>query len=153
MPVCHGLPRSVQVLCKDARLLSAGGATEVELARRLLEWGRKETGLDQYSIQRFAEALEVVPRTIAENSGLNAVETVAELHAAHAKGQATAGLDVVSGSPVDLGQEEIFDLYATKWWALRHAADAAVTVLRVDQIIMSKQAGGPKPRVGGADEE
>lgn len=64
------------------------------------------------------------------------------------------GLDVETGTPTDLGAQEIFDLFSTKWWALRLAADAAVTVLRVDQIIMSKQAGGPKPPKGGnADED
>ncbi len=57
----------------------------------------QETGLDQYAIVRYAEALEVVPRTIAENSGLNATDAVSALYAAHANGQAAAGLDVETG--------------------------------------------------------
>jgi hypothetical protein len=55
-------PRRAQALCKDARMLAGGGAAEIEVARRLAEYGRKQTGLDQYAIAKFAEALEVVPR-------------------------------------------------------------------------------------------
>lgn len=73
-----------KALCKDARLVPAGGASEIEIAARLSEFGRKETGLDQYAIQKFAQALEVVPRTLAENAGLNATDVIAQLYAAHA---------------------------------------------------------------------
>lgn len=144
---------SYKLLCRDARAVPAGGASEVEIARQLQALGRKETGLDQYAIVKYAEALEVVPRTIAENSGLNATDAVAALYQAHASGQAAAGLDVETGSAKDLGAEGVYDLYSTKWWALKLATEAAVTVLRIDQIIMAKMAGGPKPRAGGMDDE
>lgn len=64
-----------------------------------------------------------------------------------------AGVDIETGVPRDLAQDNITDLFSTKWWAVKLAADAAVTVLRVDQIIMSKQAGGPKPRGPGGDDD
>ena len=96
---------------------------------------------------------QVVPRTIAENSGLDATAAVAALAAAHAGGQPRAGLDVETGAPADLADSGIVDLFATKWWALKLAAEAVCTVLRVDQIIMAKQAGGPKPRADGAMDE
>ncbi|PSC71471.1 T-complex theta subunit [Micractinium conductrix] len=144
---------SYKLLGKDARAVPAGGASEIEIARQLQQFGRKETGLDQYAIVRYAEALEVVPRTIAENSGLSATDAVAALYAAHAAGQQGAGLDVETGEAVDLGAREVYDLYATKWWALKLATEAAVTVLRIDQIIMAKMAGGPKPRGPGMDDE
>ena len=139
-----------KALCKDARIVPAGGATEIEIARQLAAFGRKETGLDQYAIAQFAESLEVVPRTIAENSGLAAADCVSALYAAHANGQVGAGLDVETGLPRDLGAEVgIYDLYTAKWWALKLSVDAATTVLRIDQIIMAKAAGGPRPRGGG----
>jgi T-complex protein 1 subunit theta len=80
---------------------------------------------------------------------------VSSLYAAHAAGAPNAGVDIEGGPPRDLtqGDEGIMDLYATKWWALKLAADAVVTVLKVDQIIMAKQAGGPKPRGPGGDED
>lgn len=62
-------------------------------------------------------------------------------------------MDIEDGSPKDLSQEGIMDLYATKWWAIKLATDAVVTVLKVDQIIMAKQAGGPKPRAGDGDDD
>lgn len=62
-------PRRAQLICRDPRTLPAGGATEVEIARQLSAFGAKMTGLEQYAVAQFAEALEVVPRTIAENSG------------------------------------------------------------------------------------
>ncbi|KAK9801408.1 hypothetical protein WJX73_007565 [Symbiochloris irregularis] len=142
-----------KALTRDARTVPGGGAAEMELARKLAELGRKETGLEQYAIAKFAEALEIVPRTIAENSGLNATEAVALLHAAHASGQATAGLDIETGQPRDLSTDGIVDVYSTKWWALKLATDAVATVLRVDQIIMAKQAGGPKPPAGGGGDD
>lgn len=141
---------SYKLLCKDARSCPAGGGTEIEIARQLQQIGRKETGLEQYAIMKYADALEVVPRTIAENSGLSATDALATLYNAHAAGQATAGLDVETGEARDLGATSaIYDLYSTKWWALKLATEAAVTVLRIDQIIMAKMAGGPKPKAGG----
>ena len=114
------------------------------MARQLAEFGRKEKGLEQYAIAKFAEALEVVPRTLAENSGHNATDAVGALYTAHAAGQTAAGIDVLTGGTKDLTEEGIYDLYSTKYWAMRLAVDAVVTVLRVDQIIMAKMAGGPK---------
>ncbi|CAG9467736.1 unnamed protein product [Pedinophyceae sp. YPF-701] len=140
-------------LCRDARLLPAGGAAEMELAHRLAEVARQTEGLEQYSIQKFGEALEVVPRVLAENSGIDATAAVSALYAAHAKGEQNAGLDIETGGVRDIGADGYFDVYTTKWWALRLAADAVNTVLRVDQIIMAKQAGGPKPRGPGGDDE
>eukprot|EP00243_Klebsormidium_subtile_P002752 TRINITY_DN15553_c0_g1_i1.p1 TRINITY_DN15553_c0_g1~~TRINITY_DN15553_c0_g1_i1.p1 ORF type:complete len:543 (+),score=192.87 TRINITY_DN15553_c0_g1_i1:208-1836(+) len=139
---------------KDPRLVAGAGATEIELAKKLREYGRKETGLDQYAIHKFADSLEVVPRTLSENAGLNATDIISGLYAAHARGEHKAGINVDEGTIQDLTTKSVWDLYATKYWAIRLAVDAVVTVLRVDQIIMAKQAGGPKkPEAGGMDED
>ncbi len=69
------------------------------LRRRVADYGKKVSGLEQYSIRRYAEAFEVVPRTLAENSGLPASDVVAGLYAAHAAGQTGAGVDIESGAP------------------------------------------------------
>ncbi len=98
-----------------------------------------------------SKSVQIVPRTIADNSGLNATEAVARLRAAHAEGQARAGLDVETGEARDLSEIDILDPYSAKWWALKLSVDAVTTILRVDQIIMAKPAGGPKPRAGGMD--
>jgi T-complex protein 1 subunit theta len=145
---------SFKALTKDARAVAGGGAAELAIARQLKEYGASQTDLKQYAICAFADALEVVPRTLAENSGLDATVAVSALHAAHAAGSAHAGLDVETGEPRELAEDGLMDVFLAKWWAMKLAADAVATVLRVDQIIMAKQAGGPAPKQGGNwDEE
>ena len=135
---------AVRMLCKDPRLLAGGGACEMELSKRLRDYCEASTGMDHYALAKFADAFEVVPRALAETSGLDQTKVIAELRDQHAAGDAQAGVDLTetlsgggTGAPVRDG-------YAVKESALRLAVDAAVTVLRVDQIIMSKPAGGPK---------
>ena len=140
-------------LCRDSRMVPAAGALEIGLSRKLSTFARKQSGLEQYAIAKFAEALEVIPRTLAENSGSLASDVISNLYAAHASGAVMTGVDVEEGKIKDLGEDSVYDLYSTKWWALKFAVEAAVTVMRVDQIIMAKQAGGPKPRGGPGDDD
>jgi T-complex protein 1 subunit theta len=118
--------------CRDPRLLPAGGATELALSRKLREEAKRESGLEQYAIDKFAEALEIIPRVIAENSGLNSTDTLSNLHAAHASGNSAAGVDIEGDAQVkDLSGDGIFDLHGTKSSAMQLLVDAACTVLRV----------------------
>jgi len=133
-----------KAMCRDSRILPGAGATEIELASRLKDFAYKETGLDQYAIKKFAESLELVPRTLAENAGLNATEIISSLYAEHASGNFKVGIDLDQGLCQDMTSDDVWDLYLTKFFALKYSADAACTVLRVDQIIMAKQAGGPR---------
>lgn len=138
----------VKGIIKDPRLVAGAGATELELAKRIAEYGEKTPGLSQHAIKRFADALEVVPRTLAENAGLDATEVLSKLYAAHqATEDGVVGVDIEADSTgiLDANKAEIYDLLASTRWAIRYGTDAAVTVLRVDSIIMSRQAGGPAP--------
>lgn len=137
----------IKAAVKDQRLLPGAGATEVELSIQLQKLAEKTPGLDQYSIKKFGTAFEVIPRTLAENAGLDSTEVISEMYTAHNSGKTTIGVDIENeeGSGVlDTKSEAIFDLLATKAQAIRLATHAAITVLSVDQIIMSKPAGGPK---------
>jgi len=144
-------------VCKDGRLTAGGGATEIELARQVSQWGETHSGLEQYSINKFAEALEIVPRVLAENSGVKPKEVISKLYAAHNEGQTNMGFDIDgdSGEIKDCLESQVFDLLLAKKWALKYSVNAACTILRVDQIIMAKRAGGPKPRdtSGGMDQD
>jgi T-complex protein 1 subunit theta len=133
-------------ITKDPRFVAGGGAAEAEIARRLHDFADTREGLDQYAIKKYAIALEVVPRMLAENAGDHPTDVVSNLIAAHAAGQATAGVNVDDGSIIDALENRILDQLMVKHWALRLATDAVTTILRVDQIIMAKEAGGPKPR-------
>jgi T-complex protein 1 subunit theta len=142
-----------RVLCRDGRMLAGAGAVEIELAHRLAQFAESTTGLEQYAIAKFGEALEAFPRTLAENSGQNERDVITALYSAHAAGKSTVGVDIEGGVTCDAAALHILDSFVVKNSALRLAAEAAITVLRVDQIIMSKQAGGPKPRQPGAPDE
>ncbi|KAK3368081.1 chaperonin Cpn60/TCP-1 family [Podospora didyma] len=139
----------VKAITKDARLVPGAGATEIALVERIQAVGDKTQGLAQYSIKKFGEAFEVIPRTLAESAGLDATEVLSRLYAAHQKedGWAT-GVDIENSDgtgTLDAEDEGILDLLVTKQWAIKLATEAARTVLSVDQIIVARQAGGPKP--------
>ena len=144
-----------RIACKDGRLVPGAGATEMELSLQLKQYGDTTPGLDQYAIRAFGQALEFVPRTLARNSGQDATNVLAALGAAHANGDTAVGIDIsgdnhgicptvrIAGDGENQNKNKyLVDLYATKASAFRLAVDAALTVLRVDQIIMSKPAGG-----------
>ncbi|RMZ82050.1 hypothetical protein DV737_g2169, partial [Chaetothyriales sp. CBS 132003] len=128
----------VKAITKDARLVPGAGATEMQLIERISTFADKTPGLAQYAIRKYAEAFEVIPRTLAESAGLDATNPYW-----------TTGIDLdapTSDSGVlDTVEEQILDLLATKSWAIKLATEAARTVLSVDQIIVARQAGGPKP--------
>ncbi|NP_001279969.1 T-complex protein 1 subunit theta [Callorhinchus milii] len=136
-----------KVLTRDKRCLPGAGATEIELAKQITTYGESCPGLEQYGIKKFAEAFECVPRALAENSGMKANEIVSKLYAVHQEGNKNMGFDIEGeGSGLkDMLEAGILEPYLVKYWAIKLATNAAVTVLRVDQIIMAKPAGGPKP--------
>lgn len=141
---------AVRILCTDGRLLAGAGAIELELSKRLKKYADEVQGLDQYSIRAFADAFDVVPRTLAENSGCDPTSIMHTLHQSHVgEGTESFGFNIEDNKPLDAAKAGIYDVYATKLNALRLAVDAAITILRVDQIVMSKPAGGPKPRGAG----
>jgi T-complex protein 1 subunit theta len=141
---------AMKTLCSDPRLLPGAGAIELELCKRLKQYADEVMGLDQYAIRMFAEAFDVVPRTLAENSGCDPTSIMHTLHQSHLPvGTETFGFNIFDNLPFDAAKAGIYDVYATKVNALRLAVDAAITILRVDQIVMSKPAGGPKPRGAG----
>lgn len=160
----------VKAITKDPRLVPGAGATEIQLVERISAFADKTPGLPQHAIRKFAEAFEVVPRTLAESAGLDATDVLSRLYTAHHRNNTdaqsegeeegssseeeepywTTGVDLEVGSgsgdgTIDAVDEGILDLMASKSWAIRLASEAARTVLSVDQIIVARQAGGPKP--------
>ncbi|RDL34323.1 GroEL equatorial [Venustampulla echinocandica] len=139
----------VKAITRDPRLVPGAGATELQLVERIQAFGDKTPGIAQYSIRKFGEAFEVIPRTLAESSGLDATEVLSRLYTAHHKRDDwTTGIDIENEDgtgTLDAKDEGILDLMISKSWAIKLATEAARTVLSVDQIIVARQAGGPKP--------
>ncbi|KAI1003918.1 putative T-complex protein 1 subunit theta [Podosphaera aphanis] len=139
----------VKAITKDPRLVPGAGATEMQLVERVQAFGDKTPGIAQYSIRKFAEAFEVIPRTLAESAGLDATEVLSKLYTAHHKRDDwTTGVDIDNENQtgtLDAREHGILDLLVTKSWAIKLATEAVRTVLSIDQIIVARQAGGPKP--------
>ena len=145
----------VKAVTRDPRLIPGAGAAEMQLVERIGQFADRTPGIMQYAIKKYGEAFEVVPRTLAESAGLDATEVLSRLYAAHApqKGSKdevewTMGVDIENEDDtgvLDAEDEDILDLMVSKHWAIKLATDAARTVLSVDQIIVARQAGGPKP--------
>lgn len=142
-------------LTRNGKFLPGAGATEIAVAQRLSEYADTLPGLEQYAVRKFSVALETFPKALAENTGVNATDVVNKLHLVHKDGKATQGFDINSeqAATVDVKTTGIYDLYSNKYWAMKYAVGAATTILRVDQIIMAKRAGGPKPRDGVQDQD
>jgi len=95
-----------------------------------------------------------VPRTLADNAGINSIDIISSLYAAHQGGKTTDGIDIEEGVVKNMVEADILDPYVTKHWAIKFATDVVLTILRVDQIIMSRPAGGPKvPNQGTRDSD
>lgn len=133
---------TVKSLVKDKRMVAGAGAVEIHLGLQIQKYAKTQPGLDQYAIEKFGQAFEVIPRTLSENAGLKAEEIIAKLYAETTKGP-LYGIDVSDGQVKDCKEAFILDSMETKTWALKLTIDAVLTILRVDQIIMAKPAGGP----------
>jgi T-complex protein 1 subunit theta len=146
--------QAVVAYTKDQRLVYGGGAVEMALSVALQQEADKVPGLEQYAIAAFGKALQIIPRTLAENAGWDSTRVLADLQATHAsstEGICDAGVDIErdacetsGGGVTSMKEKDIVDLYNTKLSALRLAVDAVITILKIDQIIMSKPSGGPK---------
>ncbi|MDD3246683.1 MAG: thermosome subunit alpha [Methanosarcina sp.] len=148
--------RVVGVAIEDEKLVAGGGSPEVEVALRLQEYAATLEGREQLAVKAYAEALEVIPRTLAENAGLDPIDMLMELRSQHEKGMKTAGLDVYEGKVVDMWKNFVVEPLRVKTQVINAATESAVMILRIDDIIASTRAapgpeemGGMPPGMGG----
>lgn len=139
--------RVVAVAIEDEQLVAGGGATEVEVALRLNEYAATLSGREQLAVKAFAEALEIIPRTLAENAGLDPIDMLVELRSHHEKGTKTAGLNVYTGTVIDMWENGVVEPLRIKTQAINAAAESSVMILRIDDIIASTRAP-PMPEGG-----
>ena len=137
----------------DGRVLAGGGAVEVEVARRVREYADSVSGREQLAVEAFADALELVPRVLAGNAGLDSIDTLVDLRAAHDEGRETAGLNVFTGEVVDTFEAGVVEPAHAKQQALSSATEAANLVLKIDDIIaagdLSTEGEEPEGGPGG----
>lgn len=132
---------TIKTLGRDPRMLPGAGATEIALAKVIQDYSKTQPGLDQYAIEAYGQALEIIPKTIAVNAGQKSEEIIAKMYAKTSEGP--HGVDVDKGGVKPCDELAIYDCYDTKSWAVKLTSDVVLTILKVDQIIMSKPSGGP----------
>ncbi|MCX9013500.1 MAG: thermosome subunit alpha [Candidatus Methanoperedens sp.] len=133
--------RVVGVVIEDGKIVPGGGAPEIEMSEKLRAYATTVGGREQIAIIAYAEALLEIPKGIAENAGLDAIDVVVELRNEHSKGMVTAGLDVFTGKAIDMVKAGIVEPLRVKTQEIKSATDAANMILRVDDILMAEETG------------
>ncbi len=141
---------------EDGKVVTGGGSTAVEIALRLREYAASVGGRQQLAIERFADAIEIIPRTLAENAGLDPIDVLINIRKAHKEGKVHHGINVFTGEIEDMWELGVIEPLSVGVQAINSATDAAVMILRIDDVIAAK--GEEKGKGGdkgdfGTDEE
>ena len=131
-----------RAVCKSPVFVAGAGAIDMYLSQKIVEYSREVKSLDQYAIEAFGEAFEVIPRTIMENSGINVNEKLSTLRAKNTRNP-NMGINIKTGDIEDAFQLGVLDHLETKRWSIKHAYNSIRTIIKIDQIIVAKPAGGP----------
>ena len=137
----------VAAALKDGKVVAGAGAPEVELAMQLRKYAESLSGREQLAVQSFADSMEVIPRTLIENAGLDPIDIMTELKSAHAKKQNWAGVDVFTGKITDSWKKGVIEPLKIKTQAVSSAAEVAIMILRIDDVIASSGSKGKGPQM------
>ena len=146
----------VKDVMEDGYVLPAGGAGEIELSIKLDEYAKQVGGKEALAIENFADALKIIPKTLAENAGLDTVEMLVKVISEHKNKGRAIGIDVFEGEPADMLAKGIIEPLRVKKQAIKSASEAAIMILRIDDVIAAKiskpeggQGGGMPGGMGG----
>lgn len=138
----------VAATVEDDKVVAGGGAPEIAMAKKLKDYADSISGREQLAVNAFAEALEIVPKTLAENAGLYSIDSLVDLRAAH-ENSAVMGLDVFTGKVADMKEAGVIEPKRVKKQAIQSASEAAEMILRIDDVIASSGKGDAD--MGGMD--
>lgn len=131
------------------KVVAGAGSTEIELSRQLRDYSETLSGREQLAVKAFADTLEIIPRTLAENAGLDPIDVLTELKSSHEKGNKWAGINVFSGKVMDAWKKGVIEPLKIKTQAVSSATEVATMILRIDDVIASGSApkgqGMPSP--------
>src|SRR5438477_4416172 len=146
----------VRDVVRDPRIVGGGGAPEAEIAKQLRGFAQKQEGKEQLAVLAFANGLESVLVALAENAGLDPIDIMVQLRAAHEKGQTWYGVDVFEGKAADLKEKGVLEPHGVKMQVIKSASEAAGMILKIDDVIASaksKDSPGPPKHDGEGGEE
>ncbi len=127
----------VAAALKSGLVVGGAGSVEIELANELRKFANTLSGREQLAVQAFADSVEVIPRTLAENAGLDPIDILAKTKSEHEHGKKWAGIDVFEGKVVDAWKEGIIEPLKIKTQAIQSASEVAIMILRIDDVIAS----------------
>jgi thermosome len=137
----------IRDVVQDPKILAGGGAPEIEVARRLRRYAEGLAGRERLAVSAFAEAMEVVPTTLAENAGMDPIDAISEMQSRHEKGETWAGLNSLDGEVSDMAELDVYEPTQVKAQAIKSATEASTLLLKIDDVIaatkMTPPAGGP----------
>lgn len=129
-------------------IVAGGGSPESYVAGKLREWSSTLSGREQLAADKFAESLEVIPLALAENAGMDPIDTLTELRSKQTKGSKWSGIDARGGKVVDMSKQDIVEPLSVKEQIIKSATEVASMILRIDDVIASSKSGGGPPGGG-----
>ena len=138
----------IRNIIQDGVVVPGGGAPEIYLSQKLKAYANTLAGREQLAVGKFAKALEIIPRALAENAGLDPIDVLVSLTAEHDKGSKNAGVNLLTGKPTDMVKEKIFEPISVARQAISSASEAAQMILRIDDVIAAKASSGGAPSGG-----
>ncbi|MDR0309678.1 MAG: TCP-1/cpn60 chaperonin family protein [Candidatus Methanoplasma sp.] len=143
--------RTVGVTLEDKKVVAGAGAPEIELSLRLSEFASSVGGREQLAIEKFAKAMEIIPWTLAENAGIDSIDSIIKLKNAHEKKKDGKyyGLDLSTGEAVDMRKQNVVEPLKVKVQAINSAEEVANMILRIDDVIAARRSAPPAGPPGG----
>ena len=128
----------IGISIEDGRIITGGGSSAIEIAMALRDYAPTVGGREQMAVEAFANAVEIIPRALAENAGLDAIEMLINLRKAHREGKKWEGVNVMKGKIEDMQKNKVLESLKMNTHAIRSATEAATMILRIDDVISSK---------------
>jgi len=139
----------IRDVVEEPKIVAGGGAPELEIGRVLKDYAETLPGREQLAVMRYAEALESVPTTLAENAGLDPIDIISELRARHEKKEMWTGVDVFNGKVADMNKAGVYEPLAVKKQIIKSATEATTMILKIDDVIASGKTKMPAGPPGG----
>ncbi len=139
----------VRDLIREPKIVAGGSAPELEMSKELKKYAESVSGREQLAVKAYAEALEAITTTLSENAGLDPIDIIADLRSRHEKGEKWAGIEVLSGKVQDMSKAGVFEPLAVKKQIIKSASEAAIMILKIDDVIASQKMKAPPGGAGG----
>ena len=145
----HDALMVIKDVMEDPSIVAGGGAPETFAATKIRSWAKSLEGREQLAAEKFADALETIPLTLAENAGMDAIDTLTSLRSKQIKGEKWIGIDVVKGNLTNMKSSDIIEPLLVKKQVVTAATEVACMILRIDDVVASAKSAGPPPGAEG----